>query len=167
MRGGITGLTRSVAGADSCMDSYLELLDRQRNRNGVLATSLACNSVADDYERYLRGCNSHLVANPLEGIYAAYLDLNSLYAFSGEYFFQLIFSRCRLFLGLFFPGLRLLSRLGQPSQPARQPASGGLSKDVLARSTTTVLDSAFFAALAAASPGTRRAMDGRSSELAR
>ena len=77
-------MTRSCAGSDTPIESYLELLDKQRNRNGALAASLACSSVADDYERYLRGCNSHLVADPEEGLFAAYMDLNSLYAYSGK-----------------------------------------------------------------------------------
>ena len=86
MKGGITGVTRSFAGEDTPIESYLELLDKQRNRKGVLAASLACNGAVDD-ETYLRGCNAHLVSDPEEAKYCGYFDLNGLYAFSGNYSF--------------------------------------------------------------------------------
>jgi hypothetical protein len=94
-RGGLCSCYRSFGGQGADASSYVALMEEQleleRRRGRADDADSLWNryrrSGAPDYEAYLRGCNSHvLAADPLTGRqtsqparYLAYMDVNALY----------------------------------------------------------------------------------------
>jgi hypothetical protein len=106
LRGGLTACYRSFCGREADASPYVALLERQlkkefsaemgessssSSRRGEEKeggeegfTSVRLRQTGLSPEAYLRGCNSHLLDDPMPADYAIYLDVNSLYAASCE-----------------------------------------------------------------------------------
>jgi hypothetical protein len=109
LRGGLTACYRSFCGREADASPYVALLERQLKKElskemGESSsggggreeeeggggggeegfTSVRLRQTGLSPEAYLRGCNSHLLDDPMPADYAIYLDVNSLYAASCE-----------------------------------------------------------------------------------
>lgn len=86
-------MTRSFAGCEVDVKPYLEMAKRQmqwESENGVTEGLRArLEATGLDLEKYLTGCNAHLVSNPLIAIIIKYFDIYSLYPAAGTSFFLL------------------------------------------------------------------------------